>query len=189
MKRLLFILVLLAVSCSAQILAPVVTGGSSVAFAYYGYGCNGTSTNTCTVGGTDQTNASTFALSAAFTTGSKTSAVACGVYLSGTPTGHNFKCAIYLNGATEHAPVTNCGSASTAAVAGWNEATLTGCTLSASTAYVVAVLTDHADLYVRGDATGSNEYNGNFASYAAFPTLTGDWSTLGNTWSTYVKMQ
>lgn len=117
------------------------SGGAS--YLYYGPGCNGTSTNTCTIGGTTQSGIDSYTLGFSFTTGSNTNGydvVSVLQYLSALD-GSNpqINGAIYSNNSFVASLVcTPTADITPSAGAGWKEnSNFTGCHLSPVTIYVI----------------------------------------------------
>jgi hypothetical protein len=163
-------------------------GASSVTTLYYGYGCNGTSTNTCTVGGSSATIGSTTQDGNAITTGSDASGYtvnACGIDISASA--GNMQCAIYASGATG-SPIANCtATAAVPTTTGWVEDTnFTSCTLSASTTYYV-IYQASSNSQTRLYDSGGTQYNHTGTTFGTFPSNV-TWNTQSFTTSFYIRV-
>jgi hypothetical protein len=194
MKKALLVIALLAiVPLFGQILAPILfhaptSGGVTL---YYGYGCSGTSTNTCTVGGSNEQNVQTFALVTPITTGSNVAGYtvnACGVYIvTLDPTNKGVVCAIYTGGTTSTTTVCTTTSAATMSGTGWQENTnFSGCTLSASTSYSVAYIVQASGTFIAFDTT-SYGFSTPGVTYPTFNSPQASW-TGGFTTSVYARV-
>jgi hypothetical protein len=168
---------------------------SSIASLYYGAGCNGTSTNTCTTSGTTLEWSNSFQYGNPITTGSDASGYtvqACGIYNAGT-TGSltTMQCAIYA-AASPSSPVSGCvssASSANAAYSSWVENThFSGCTLAASTSYYLFFQSAATTTgFERTYNTGATEYyhTSTYGTWAS--TLT--WSTNANQlFNAYVRV-
>jgi hypothetical protein len=130
--------------CVTNYTGPVATAGTSM---YYGYGCTGTSTNTCTVGSsTNVPGNSNLVSGSSITTGPDPRGYtvnACGWYFSASNASPNneYRCAVYSLNGTTATLVSNCAQTSDqtiGTVPGWSESTMpSGCTLAANTAYFI----------------------------------------------------
>lgn len=179
-----------------QLLSPApVSGGGSL---YYGYGCSGTSTNTCTAGGTTQGLAD-YLIMQPVTMGSNGAGYSVSViggYLSNSDGGaaHNMEVGIYPDSGGSGPDGTSgdlCHSSSVSIAAGaaaaWVEATPSSCpTLTAATVYWIAVRLDNASLYYYYDVSTPLAYytSKTFGNWTAF---TGP-SAASGPYSIYVKV-
>lgn len=185
----LFLFLSIATPLVAQgIMFGVTSKKRVVTTLYYGYGCAGTSTNTCTVGGSSG-NSGGFLGAIPITTGANAAGYtvkACGKDFNGSFAG-NFTCAVYDN-AGSSSPVSGCTASSQVAEAsGWTENTnFSGCTLAASTTYKLAfqvsVVGTNFELQ---DGSGSG-----FFVAATYPTFASGvtWSSQSVSRSHYVRV-
>jgi hypothetical protein len=170
----------------------ITVSGSSPAFLFYGYGCNGTSTNTCTIGGTAQGAVSTFALAAPITTGADAmgyTVQACGVYMNTLDsTNKGFSCAIYPSGPSV-SPVCVITSGTNATLTGWSENTnFSGCTLAGSTAYVICYQVQGGGTSVNQDATAGVGFHPGATYPTPFPAPSSPQFQTGNVYSQYIRV-
>jgi hypothetical protein len=163
---------------------------------YYGYGCNGTSTNTCTVGSLMSGNLASYVLFyVPFTTGSDASGYTAKA-IGANWAQYNISSDTWIAGIYTGTPggtftlVSGCSATATAIGAlGWQELALSGCTLAKSTAYYIGYSASNAadELYYNGasgltGAYAANAYTGTLPSSIA--TTNGG----GNTLSGYVRV-
>lgn len=163
-------------------------------FLYYGPGCVGTSTNTCSIGGTTQSSIQSYTLGASFTLGSNAhgyDVASCFQYMT-TRDGTNpqIDCAIY-DGTLPNmtSPVcTTTAEITPSAGAGWKENTnFTSCHLAASTLYVIVFQNKGVGNTVVYDA-GSETYGYSAGStYGAWPT-SAPWNSAASVRSQVVKV-
>jgi hypothetical protein len=145
---------------------------------YYGNGCDGTTSNVCTVGGSTIGNTSTYLQFVdSFTTGSDISgyaATAIGVYWGATGAAATWGAALYTISGDTATLVTNGSSVGTTLVLtpGWQQTPLTGCTLAANTTYyIVAQSSSNANAPQTSGGGGSVFYANPYGSFPS--TVTG----------------
>jgi hypothetical protein len=191
MKKLLAALVvLLAISSSGQMLESIVNSNSAstpVVTRYYGYGCNGTTTQTCTVGGSNFTGFGE-SVAIAITTGSHAAGYTVqglGVYFASN-FGGQMQGAVYVSGGTT-SPVSNCVVTGSTNVTGntWIENTLfSGCSLAASTTYYIVYQQSGSNPTRAYDATGTQ-----YTATATFGTFASTaWSSSTASDSMYIRV-
>lgn len=156
---------------------------------YYGYGCAGTSTNTCTVGLGNTDMGAGRILAWPITTGANAagySVKACGVDYHHVDSTTGMGCAVYDNNSTT-SPVSGCTtSAGMNITTGWFENTnFSGCTLAASTTYKIAFQLSTVDGYFWRDSSGTDYF---FAG--TYPTFNSSitWSSQTQTPSFYIRV-
>jgi hypothetical protein len=191
----IFIFGLLTLSCFAQTAIVVkhkaAPGGVSL---FYGPGCNGVATNTCTVQTTDQATVSRYPVGAAFTTGNNAAGYslnACGVYQSAIATSPNnvMRCAIY-SGSPPTTKICEVTADATLAANSWTENTsFAGCTLNANTTYWIFSGTPNNSNTYRRAASGSGGYYFGLGS-EVWPSIfrTPITATSTNLYSQYVRL-
>ena len=152
-----------------------IGGSAAASYLYYGYGCAGTSTNTCTVGGNTGGGLNSLTIGEPITTGSDASGYtvkAVGVFFNAVA--GTMIAAIYTSGGTL---VSNCTASSSVTPSGsnvWYENTnFSGCSLAANTAYYVSYQTSSGSAISPYDNTGNatvyvSATYGTFASSVSF---------------------
>jgi hypothetical protein len=175
-----------------QIPVPIL-GAPTHATLFYGYGCAGTSTNTCTVGGSSATTTNGFTSGIRITTGSNAAGynlVACGVNIGATVGSGFLACAVYDNNNTGSNPIAYCTTSSTIALTtanAWNEnATFGNCNLSPSTTYTIVWQLNQSATTIQYDATGTR-YVSAWSSFGVFSSGV-TWSTSSFTYSQYIRV-
>jgi hypothetical protein len=164
--------------CVTNYTGPVATSGMTM---YYGYGCAGTSTNSCTVGNTTNVPGnSDLASGSSITTGADPNGYtvnACGWYFSTSNSSPNnsYRCAVYTLNGTTATLVSNCAQTSDqtiGAVPGWSESAMpSGCTLAANSTYFIFKETNGTN------GTSTNyDLNSNTNAYLSSWTY-GNWSS------------
>jgi hypothetical protein len=163
---------------------------------FSGFGCNAAGSNTCTVGGSTQSGLTGFQLGAPFTTGSNAlgyTVGACGANLTALDgTNPQFHCGIYTSASSGSTNVCHDTSEVTPGGTGWSENTnFTGCSLSASTSYIVVLQLKGSGTSLSNDGGTSNtrSYTGSGDGYGGYGTWSSvNWNGSAANYSVYAKI-
>jgi hypothetical protein len=150
-----------------------------IPYLYYGPGCVGTSTKTCTVANTAYNFQAGYTAGASFTTGANAAgytATHCGFYANAGTTAH-WRCAIYKSGSPATL-VTNCNQTSDnslVATPSWQESAMpAGCMLAASTLYFVQFeFSGSGQTRYQSASSGGGYIGMAYGAWATSPTIIG----------------